>query len=116
MERTRGRSSCVNAVVGLVVLGVGLWQPWKLLAQAPVPAKGVKYAQVSQAELKEWLTYLASDQLQGRQLFSEGYGLASAKATASTRSWSIVWPTSASWSAVMMPRSSRYCSKPSSGS
>ena len=26
--------------------------------------------------MKEWLTYLASDQLQGRQIFTEGFGLA----------------------------------------
>ena len=26
--------------------------------------------------MKEWLTYLASDELQGRQIFTEGYGLA----------------------------------------
>src|SRR5262245_25643711 len=89
MERTRVRSSCVNTVVGLVVLGVGLWQPWRLFAQAPVPAKGVKYAQVNQADLKEWLTYLASDQLQGRQMFSEGYGLATAYIADHLKAWGV---------------------------
>src|SRR6186997_1000205 len=54
-----------------------LSQPWTLIAQGPEPAKA-KYAQINQAELKEWLSYLASDTLQGRQVFTEGYGLAAA--------------------------------------
>jgi len=64
------------AVLALGLLTVGLAQPWRLFAQSPEPAKGVKFAQVSPAEMKEWLTYLASDQLQGRQIFTEGYGAA----------------------------------------
>ena len=47
-----------------------------LLAQAPERAKGVKFAQINAEEMKEWLGYLASDDLQGRQTFTEGYGLA----------------------------------------
>src|SRR5262245_34409936 len=89
MERPRVRSSCVNRVVDLVVLGLGLWQPWKLSAEAPTPAKGVKYAQISQADLKEWLTYLASDQLQGRLLFTEGYGLAAAYIADHLKAWGV---------------------------
>ena len=42
-------------------------QPWRLAAQGPEPAKGVKYSQIGQADLKEWLTYLSSDDLAGRQ-------------------------------------------------
>jgi hypothetical protein len=65
-----------------MVLGVGVFlavvagQPWRLLAQAPTPATGVRYAQVVESDLKEWLSYLASDELQGRQVFTEGYGRA----------------------------------------
>ena len=33
------------------------WEPWTLNAQAPQMAKGVKYAQISQADMKEWLSY-----------------------------------------------------------
>ena len=61
--------------MALCAFAVALLQPWTLLAQAPAPAR-VKYAQVSPADLKEWLIYLSSDTLQGRQVFSEGYGLA----------------------------------------
>ena len=75
---------------GLVLLAFAalLWQPWTLIAQAPEPAKA-KYAQINQAELKEWLSYLASDTLQGRQVFTEGYGLASAYIAERLRSWGV---------------------------
>ncbi|MBI1873581.1 MAG: M28 family peptidase [Acidobacteria bacterium] len=64
-------------------------EPWNLLAQAPQPAKGVKYAQISPADMKEWLTYLASDELQGRQVFSEGYGLAASYIADHLRAWGV---------------------------
>jgi hypothetical protein len=47
-----------------------------LSAQAPEPARGVTFPAISQTDLKEWLTYLSSDELQGRQIFTEGYGVA----------------------------------------
>src|SRR5262245_7999870 len=63
--------------LGLGVFLAAVWgQPWRLLAQAPAPATGVRYAQVAESDLREWLTYLASDELQGRQVFTEGYGRA----------------------------------------
>jgi hypothetical protein len=58
-------------------------------AQAPAPAKGVKYSQVSPAELKDWLTYLASDELQGRQIYTEGYGLAAGFISEKLRDWGV---------------------------
>src|SRR5688572_18436506 len=39
---------------------------------AGAQSKGL--ATIQEKDLREWLTYLASDELQGRQLFSEGYG------------------------------------------
>src|SRR4051794_33423814 len=73
----------------LLFLVTGLLQPWRLLAQAPEPAKGVKYAQISPVEMKEWLTYLASDELQGRQIFTEGYGLAAAYIADHLKEWNV---------------------------
>jgi hypothetical protein len=64
-------------------------QPWKLSAQAPEFAKGVKYSQVSAAEMKEWLTYLSSDELAGRQVFTEGYGLAAQYIADHLREWGV---------------------------
>src|SRR5688572_24366779 len=64
------------------------WAPWALLAQGPQPAR-VKYARIGQNDLKEWLTYLASDTLQGRQIFTEGYGLAAAYIADHLRQWGV---------------------------
>src|SRR5262245_46221614 len=60
-----------------------------LLAQAPEPTKGVKYAQINPADMKEWLTYLSADELQGRQVFTEGYGLAAAYVADHLKSWNV---------------------------
>ena len=73
------------AVTGAVVAG---WSA-PLLAQAPTPAKGVKFAQVTAAELTEYLTYLSSDQLAGRQIYTEGYGLAAGYIQAHLRQWGV---------------------------
>jgi hypothetical protein len=76
------------AGLALLAFAASFWQPWTLLAQAPEPARA-RYVQISQADLKEWLTYLASDTLQGRQVFTEGYGLASAYVADHLRSWGV---------------------------
>src|SRR5262249_52594912 len=89
MTRARGRRVFKWIVVALAVGGAATAHPWRLSAQGPVPAKGIKYAQVSPADLKEWLGYLASDELQGRQVFSEGYGLAAAYIADHLRSWGV---------------------------
>jgi hypothetical protein len=60
-----------------------------LIAQSPEPARGVKYAQISATEMKEWLSYLASDELQGRQVFTEGYGLAASYVAEHLKSWGV---------------------------
>jgi len=60
-----------------------------LRAQAPAPEKDVPFASLSEADAKEWLTYLASDELQGREVFTEGYGLAAAYVADHLRSWGL---------------------------
>jgi hypothetical protein len=88
----KGKSKTQSFRIGVLALAAlaGVWaQPWRLLAQAPEPAKGVKYAQVSAADLKEWLSYLASDELQGRQIFTEGYGLAAAYIADHLKDWGV---------------------------
>jgi hypothetical protein len=84
----RSKSLRIGAIA-LAVLVAGATGSWRLLAQAPEPAKGVKYAQVSPADLKEWLSYIASDELQGRQVFTEGYGLAAAYVADRLKEWGI---------------------------
>jgi len=77
------------AVITAIALALCVAQPWRLLAQAPEPAKGVKYAQISANDMKEWLTYLSSDELQGRQVFTEGYGLAAAYVADQLKAWGV---------------------------
>jgi hypothetical protein len=77
-----------------VLVAVACTQPWKLLAQntpaiAPQPATGIKYAAISPDEMKEWLTYLSSDQLQGRQIFTEGFGLAAQYVADHLKQWGV---------------------------
>ena len=88
MRRGRSRSIRVAsfALAALVVAGT---KPWTLFAQAPEPAKGVKFAQISPADMKEWLTYLSSDELQGRQVFTEGYGNAAQYIADRLKEWGV---------------------------
>lgn len=88
MTGSRRWSIRVSAIA-VVGLSLGVAQPWRLIAQAPEPAKGVKYAQVSSTDMKEWLTYLSSDELQGRQVFTEGYGLAAAYVADHLKQWGV---------------------------
>jgi hypothetical protein len=53
----------------LVVVAVG---PAGQITQAQ---RG-KRTTIAESDLKQWLTYLSSDALEGRQIFTEGYGLA----------------------------------------
>jgi len=96
MRKFNGRKSIRNAAIVFVLLATAWAQPWKLLAQntpapsaAPEPAIGIKYAAISSDEMKEWLTYLASDQLQGRQIFTEGFGLAAQYIADHLRQWGV---------------------------
>src|SRR5262249_49592768 len=77
------------AAASLALLAAGATGSWRLFAQAPEPAKGVKYAQISQTDMKEWLSYLSSDELQGRQVFTEGYGLAAAYIADHLKEWGL---------------------------
>jgi hypothetical protein len=47
------------------------------VAQAPTRSSNAG-GHISEADMRAWLTYLSSDLLQGRQVFTEGYGLAAA--------------------------------------
>jgi hypothetical protein len=54
--------------------------------QAALP-KGT--AAITEADLKEWLTYIASDALQGRATYSEGLGLAAGYISEHLRDWGV---------------------------
>jgi hypothetical protein len=79
MDPISRRRAVRVALLALGVLSVALGRPWTVVAQSPAPEPAkVRYSQISQADLKEWLTELASDAFQGRQAFTEGYGMAAA--------------------------------------
>src|SRR4051794_41871581 len=58
------------------------------LAVAPLAAVG-GLASIKPPDLKTWLTYIASDELQGRQVFSEGLGLAAGYIQAHLQAWGV---------------------------
>jgi hypothetical protein len=60
------------------------------LAVVPAPAaSGGGAASFAPADLKEWLSYVASDDLQGRAVFSSGLGLAAAYLEQHLREWGV---------------------------
>jgi len=77
---SRRSVGCVALALGVLTTAGG--HTWKLAAQARAvstavqPAQGVRYSEVKESDMKEWLTYLSSDLMQGRQVFTEGYGRA----------------------------------------
>src|SRR5215210_1415504 len=46
-------------------------------------------AEIKTEELKDWLTYLASDEFEGRATYSEGLGLAAGYISSQLKSWGI---------------------------
>ena len=63
-----------------------------LLLQTPGLAQMRKPTGVSAItvpDMKEWLTYLASDQLQGRQVYQEGLGLAASYIAEHLKAWGV---------------------------
>src|SRR5215207_4773325 len=56
-------------------------------AQQAASSKGA--ASITEGDLKEWLTYIASDELQGRATYSEGLGLAAGYISEHLRQWGV---------------------------
>ena len=72
---------CRRVVVRLVLVGAFA----AAISVSAAPSPGV--AGVSTQDLKEWLTYLASDELEGRAVYTAGFGLAGAYIEDHLRSW-----------------------------
>ena len=89
--RVYSRSAARMIAGGVLAAAIAVAGNWSGLvqAQAPTPVKGVKFSQVSPADLKEYLTYLSSDQLTGRQMYTEGYGLAAGYIQENLRKWGV---------------------------
>src|SRR5437016_3728246 len=82
----RGNGGCVKlrrtAVVAVAVAAM------LAIVPARVATKGDKRA-VDTRELREWLGYIASDDLQGRAVFSAGIGLAASYIEEHLRAWGV---------------------------
>ena len=76
MTRERARAFCRWIVV---CLG---------LASVSVRAAG-GLSSIKSQDLREWLTYIASDELQGRAVYSTGLGLAAAYVGDHVRAWGL---------------------------
>lgn len=65
-----------------------------LAAQSPAPRAKMAPARggpssITATELKEWLSYIASDQLEGRRIYTEGLGLAGAYIADHLKDWGV---------------------------
>jgi hypothetical protein len=58
------------------------------LGTGPVQAAGGR-GSIAATDLKEWLTYIASDELEGRAVFTEGLGLAAGYIQGYLQSWGV---------------------------
>lgn len=75
MGRTASKLTGISLAGLALVLALAGGEPGAV-AQAPAPAANVPFAQINETDVRGWLTYLSSDLMQGRQVFTEGYGLA----------------------------------------
>jgi hypothetical protein len=83
--KSRRMSVFYAAVVALMLSpAIGVAQR----AAAPKAAAGGR-ASITPAELKEWLSYVASDELEGRQVFHEGLGLAANYIADHLKEWGV---------------------------
>ena len=79
------KSRSLTALCGALVTAALVFQA-PGLAQMRKPT-GV--SAITPADMKEWLSYIASDQLQGRQVYMEGLGLAAAYIADHLKEWGV---------------------------
>jgi hypothetical protein len=73
----------------ICIYTAALTQPWTLGAQSSRRDAPAGAASISADDMRAWLGYLASDELQGRQVFTEGYGLAAQYVASHLASWGV---------------------------
>jgi len=87
-RRSRGRL-LRGSIVFAGIYGAVLTQSWTLGAQSGANGGTTGASPIRVEDLREWLGYLASDELQGRQVFTEGYGLAAQYVASHLESWGL---------------------------
>jgi hypothetical protein len=65
------------------------WFAVALLVLLPGALYAQRPARIDTGDLREWLSYLASDELQGRQVYTEGLGLAGAYIADHLKQWGV---------------------------
>jgi len=60
-----------------------------ILVLLPAVPQGQSASRIETDDLRQWLTYLASDELQGRQVYTEGLGLAAAYIADHLKEWGV---------------------------
>src|SRR5437588_3563204 len=87
------KSHRLSAVYGLLLAAVLVLQPQGVAQTTSAPpraaASGQGAGSITPAELKDWLSYIASDELEGRQVFTEGLGLAGAYIADHLKEWGV---------------------------
>jgi hypothetical protein len=72
-----------------VTIAVALSSPFVALSAQPKPPAPAASGAIDADALKQWLTYIASDELQGRQVYTEGLGLAAAYIADHLKEWGV---------------------------
>ena len=75
------------AALALAVLVAGVARP-PLAAQSKLPARP-RFATIREADLRQYLAYISADQLLGREVFTEGYGMAAGYVSAHLEQWGV---------------------------
>jgi Peptidase family M28 len=75
--------------VSAAMLALSLTASAGVRATAPQGSTNGGAASITPEELREWLSYIASDQLQGRQVYTEGLGLAAAYIADHLKEWGV---------------------------
>ncbi|HWB16062.1 MAG TPA: M20/M25/M40 family metallo-hydrolase [Vicinamibacterales bacterium] len=86
----RPRLHPLRAVALALVLSVPvLAQSSAVRVPMDVPVSHANLPAFNEQDLHEWLTFLSSDTLQGREVFTEGYGMAASYVADHLRSWGV---------------------------
>ncbi|MGH9373494.1 MAG: hypothetical protein ACRD15_18390, partial [Vicinamibacterales bacterium] len=80
-RRTQGLARVTLLAAAVAVLAAGL--------DAQTGSSRGGLASIQAPELKEWLTYIASDELQGREVYTEGLGLAASYIAGHLKGWGV---------------------------
>ena len=85
---TRRISACIGAALALSLITPAAAAPQATRAVSQKATAGGA-GSITPDELKDWLSYIASDELEGRQVFHEGLGLAASYITDHLREWGV---------------------------